>query len=370
ESRQVSLYHQGYVWSVFAEFNAVHRQTLSRDFGLDLAPLPEPEFRRFIGAGQASLEHLAKFIHDRLLPLMQQLAAALRHELLTAALPERAEIRQQLSRLRDLDTDEIAERFLKPGKNPTLTDPGVPPAMAEEDPKTPALLRLAPQELTARLQAIHAVGRITLSLGNMRVEDVLEVLYDCRGAVTHLEIVNMKDRAQGKEIDPERINALQEALNTANVIKLKKLIRSIISSVGSRTRREKLSEILYDISTLRSCYLKTPLASCIGTDSTGQSSRLHGMGMVVVDTLPARARRALAGMTGAQGKRLDVTVSARRRVSDLPEDEREPRFGLLHGLAAAFAPLRVFTRRKGVEWLAENYHLTPGIPGNVSLMGG
>ena len=366
ESRQVSLFHQAYVRRVFDEFNAVHRLGLSRDFGLELAPLPEPEFRRFVGAGQASLEHLAKFIHDRLLPLMQQQAAFLRHELTTAALPERAEIHQHLSRLRDLDTDEITERFLRPDKNPTLADPGVP----TDDPENPALLRLAPHELTARLLGIHALGRITLSLGNMRVEDVLEVLYDCRGAVTHLEIVNMKDRALGKEIDPERINALQEALNTANVIKLKKLIRSIISSVGSSARREKLNEILYDISTLRACYLKTPLASCIGSDSTGQSSRLFGMGMVVVDTLPARARRALAAMPGSEAKRLDVTVSARRRISDLPEDERETRFDLLHGLAALFPPLRVFTRRRGVEWLAENYRLTPGAPGNVSLMGG
>ncbi len=370
ESRQVSLFHQGYVRQVFDEFNAVHRQTLARDFGLELAPLPEPEFRRFVGAGQASLEHLGKFIHDRLLPLMQKQAAFLRHELSTATAPVRAEIRQQLKHLRDLDTDEIIERFLKPDKNPTLADPGVPPDVSEDAPEVPGMLKLAPQELAARLLEIHALGRITLSLGNLRVEDVLEILYDCQGAVTHLEIVNMKDRALGRELDPERINALQEALNTANVIKLKKLIRGIIASVGSRTRREKLSEILYDISTLRSYYLKTPLASCIGTDSTGQSSRLYGMGMVVVDTLPARARRALARMSGAEVKRLDVTVSARRRVTDLAEDEGVPRSGLLPALAALIPPLKVLTRGHGVEWLVENHRLTPGKPGNVSLLGG
>ncbi|OGR34702.1 MAG: hypothetical protein A2051_04455, partial [Desulfovibrionales bacterium GWA2_65_9] len=315
---------------------------------------------------QASLEHLGKFIHDRLLPIMQKQAAFLRHELLTATGPEREEIRLQLKRLRDLDTDEIIERFLKPAKNPTLVDPGVP----TDGPDVPDLLKLAPHELAARLLGIHALGRITLSLGALRAEDVLEILYDCQGMITHLEIVNMKDRALGREIDPERIHALQEALNTANVIKLKKLIRDIIQSVGSRTRREKLQEILYDISSLRSYYLKTPLASCIGTDSTGQSSRLYGMGMAVVDTLPARARRALAGTPGAEQKRLDVSVSARRRITALPEDECEPRFDLLHGLAAVIPPLRMFTRHKSVEWLAENYRLTPGRPGNVSLMGG
>jgi len=370
ESRRVSLYHQGYVMAAFAEFNATHRQTLSRELGLELAPLAEADFRRFVGAGQTSLEHLGKFIHDSLLPVMQKQAAFLRHELATATGPERAEIRAQFSRLRNLDTDEIIERFLRPDKNPGLANPGVPPGVGQEAPEVPDMLKLSPQELAARLLGIHALGRITLSLGGLRAEDVLEILYDCQGMITHLEIVNMKDRALGREIDPERINALQEALNTANVIKLKKLIRSIIQGVGSSSRREKLQEILYDISSLRSYYLKNPLASCIGTDSTGQSSRLYGMGMVVVDTLPKRARRALARTPGAEQKRLDVSVSARKRVTFLPEEECEPRFDLLHGLAAVCPPLRLFTRHRGVEWLAENYRLTPGRAGNVSLMGG
>ncbi len=366
ESRLVSLHHQRYVQEAFGQFNAMHRQALLRELGLELPPLPEAEFRRFVGAGQASLEHLGKFIHDRLLPLMQKQADYLRHEFATATAPEREEIRQHLKRLRDLDTDEIIERFLKPAKNPTLADPGLP----TDGPDVPQLLKLGPQQLAARLLGIHALGRITLSLGALTVEDVLEILYDCQGMVTHLEIVNMKDRALGRELDHRRINDLQRALNTANVIKLKKLIRDIIQSVGSRTRREKLQEILFDISSLRSYYLKTPLASCIGSDSTGQSSRLYGMGMVVVDTLPKRARRALAAMPGAEQKRLDVSVSARRRVTYLPEDEREPRFDLLHGLAAVFPPLRVLLRNRCEEWLAENYRLTPGSPGNVSLMGG
>jgi hypothetical protein len=370
ESRLVSLFHQRYVQEAFGQFNVAHRLVLARELGLELPPLAEAEFKRFVGAGQASLEHLGKFIHDRLLPLMQKQAAFLRHGLLTATGPEREEVRQHLKRLRDLDTDEIIERFLKPAKNPTLVDPGVPPSVDEGASAVPEMLKLGPQELAARLLGIHALGRITLSLGTLRVEDVLEILYDCQGMITHLEIVNMKDRALGREIDHARINALQEALNTANVVKLKKLIRDIIQSVGSRTRREKLEEILYDISSLRSYYLKIPLASCIGTDSTGQSSRLYGMGMAVVDTLPARARRALAATPGAEQKRLDVSVSARRRITYLPEEECEPRFDLLHGLAAVCPPLRVFTRHRGVEWLAENYRLTPGKPGNVSLMGG
>jgi len=366
EARLVSGYHQRYVAEVFQAFNAVHRQTLLHDLNLDLEPLSEEQFRHFVGAGQASLQHLGKFIHDRLLPLMQSQAAFARHELLTATGPEALEIRQHISKLAKLDTDEIIDRFLKPTRNPGLRNPDIP----SDQPDSPSLLRLSPQELTRRILGIHPAGRITLSLGNLRVEEVLEILYDCRGAITHLEIVNMKDRALGREIDRERINALQEALNTSNVIKLKRLIRSIIEDVHTAGIHAKLEEILFDISTLHACYRKNPLASCIGTDSTGQSSRLYGMGMVVEDTLPPRARRALRRMPEAQTKRLDVQAVARKRVTDLSDDDREPEHGVAAALANALPQLRFLARRRSVEWLAETFHLTPNRPGNVSLMGG
>lgn len=365
-AREVTEYHQRYVEQVFTVFDNVHRPNIRRDFGLELPPLSREQFRTFVGAGQTSLLHLGKYIHDRLLPVMQSQAAFLRHELTTATGPEAEEVRQQLSRLMKLDTDEIIDRYLTPTRNPSLQNPDIP----SDAPDSPAMLRLTPKELTQRLQEIHSAGRITLSLGNLRVEDVLEILYDCRGAITHLEIVNLKDRALGREIDRSRINALQEALNTSNVIKLKKLIRGIIETVGTTSVRNKLEEILFDISSLHASYRKTPLASCIGTDSTGQSSRLYGMGLVVVDTLPPRARHALEMMPDAMNKRLEVQAVALKRVTEQPEGDLMPERGLLHALAETFPSLRFLARRQNLEWLAQSYNLTPGKPGNVTLMGG
>ena len=366
ESRQISLYHQHYVLEVFGAFNQVHRQTLERDLGLELPPLSALEFSKFVGTGQASLEHLGKFIHDALLPLMLKQAEFLRHEYETASPPEREEIRQQLSRFKNLDTDAIIDRYLKPCRNPSLADPGVP----RTGPGVPKRLMLSPYDLAVRLQNIHAAGRLTLSLGNLRVEDVLEVLYDCKGLITHLEIVNMKDRALGREVDLPRIVALQEALNTANVVQIKRQIRAIIQSVPAQVRRDKLEEILFDISSLQSYYRKKPLGSSIGTDSTGQSSRLFGMGMAVVDTLPARARRELDNLPGARQKRLDVTVSALRRVTDVAEDGRELEEGRLVSALRGVPWLSKLGRKTSVEWLAARFRHIPGKPGNIALMGG
>ncbi len=366
ESRRVSLYHQRYVSEAFAAFNAGHRLTLSRELGLEIEPLSAAEFSRFVGAGQPSLEHLGKFIHDQLLPRMQKRAAFLRHELETASPPEQEEIRQQLSRFKGLDTDAVIERFLRPDKNPGIQDPGIP----RTGPDVPPLLLLPPQDICQRVLSIHATGRLTLSLGNMRVEDVLEVLYDCKGAITHLEVVNLKDRALGREIDLVRIVALQEALNTANVVLLKRQIRAIIDAVPVASRRDKLGEILYDISSLQSFYRKKPLGTAIGTDSTGQSSRLPGMGFVVVDTLPRSARRELLRQPGARQKLLHIDASALRQVADQPDDDREPDVTRLHALMREIPLLAPLVRRKAVSWWVERFKHTPGIPGNIARMGG
>ncbi|WP_348253263.1 hypothetical protein, partial [Salmonella enterica] len=58
-------YHQRYVTEVLAEFNAAHRPLLDEELGLQSQPLDLHTFLRFVGAGQPSLLHLAKFIQDQ-----------------------------------------------------------------------------------------------------------------------------------------------------------------------------------------------------------------------------------------------------------------------------------------------------------------
>ena len=78
-----------------------------------------------------------------------------------------------------------------------------------------------------RLDQLHAGYRICLNLSDLRVEDVLEMLYDCKGMITHLEIFNLKDHVDGKAAHYAEISELQIALNEGNVITLKRLIRGI-----------------------------------------------------------------------------------------------------------------------------------------------
>jgi hypothetical protein len=140
--------------------------------------------------------------------------------------------------------------------------------------------------------------RVTLNLTDLLPEDVVEVLYDCEGLISRLEIFNLKDYTTGKTCYIEEISELQLALNEGNAINLKRVIRRIIGRLatakpfpGKTERIEKLGIILHDISAFTAMYGSMHLKPRIGSDSTGHSSRMYGMGLAILDTLTPGARR-------------------------------------------------------------------------------
>ena len=137
-----------------------------------------------------------------------------------------------------------------------------------------------------------------------------------------------KGRYHGEAVDlksPEQhyalISELQKALNEDNVINLKRVIRAIIwdheeQRLRHKNRLEKLPadkqtqeellenekmqerklqlmDILYHLENFHNYYKKRTLGSRIGSGSTGQAEHQHGMGLVVLETLPARAKRVV-----------------------------------------------------------------------------
>ena len=78
EGQKVSQYQQRYVFAVLEEFNRRHLHAVNERYGLEVAPLDKTAFLAFVGAGQPSMLHLAKFIHGRLLEAMAPRVEALR----------------------------------------------------------------------------------------------------------------------------------------------------------------------------------------------------------------------------------------------------------------------------------------------------
>ncbi len=415
EGREVSRYQQRYVLAALGAFNRRHRPVLDGELGVSSRALDEADFLRYVGTGQPSLLHLAKYIQDGCRTLLEaeveRIHAAHPHD--TAR--REAELAACASRMERLSLEAIIARFLQPCCNPGLHDPTVP-----HDEGMPPLLHVEPPALLGRLAGMHSGSRFTLNLSNLTIQDTLELLYLCEGRITHIEAFNLKDaghgmtaqaadRASGFAGDavdvtsPARnyqlINMLQKALNEDNVITLKRAIRSIIweyersREITARkceqgrgrgctleeqerlqaelaamdARKEALLDILTHIGTFHDYYNKRYLGSRIGSGSTGQSQQQHGMGLVVLDTLPRCACREVLRDHREEQPRL-VPVTA-RMIS-----HRHVRLG------ASAGPLwvrRLFGRLPGFaggsrwhDWSLDRFVIHPGTEGNIVTLGG
>ena len=356
EGRKVSQYQQQYVFAVLEAYNTKHCESLNHELELSLEPLDREAFLGFVGAGQPSLLHLARFIHNDLTDCIQKKRQALCLELDAASTDkEKQELNQHLDHLRCIGVEKIIDEFLLPSRNPDIHDPTRPQEIAE----LPDLLRLDPGTLLPKLQTLHPGSKFTLNLNNLTIQDTLELLYAGAGKITHIEAYNLKNAARGESaslaVGPDEfqaeglsakdveqyyslINDLQKALNDDNVIILKRVIRTIIweyeeqylslkkqaESLSEKdaepclhknildrmlSRKQCLMDILSNLEIFHRFYKARTLRSRIGSGSTGQAEHQYGMGMVVLETLPLRARRAARAAVIRQ-ERSVIPVSA------------------------------------------------------------
>ena len=233
--RRVSRYQQQYVMDLLDKFNQVHRLEFNQKLCVDLAPLDPREFLDFVGIGQKSKLHLSKFIHNKLLDALQKRIAQMREEYAAADTGRQKEISQWIDQTNGMDLESLVDGYLEPECNPDIVNPDIP----TDGEDVPELLLLSPFDLLSRLAQLHAGYRVTLNLTNLRVDEVLELLYDCQGMITRLEIFNLKDYAAGKTEHVADISRLMEAINTGSAIHLKQIIRDIIVRAGKRNPRRK-----------------------------------------------------------------------------------------------------------------------------------
>ena len=285
-------------------------------------------------------------------------------ELASAPESRQRESAEWLASTNAVDLEALIDGTLEQHANPEIVYPDHP----VDAPDVPELLRLSPQEVLGRLTALHSGYRITLNLTNLKVEDVLELLYDCQGMISRLEIFNLKDHTAGKTAHVGEISALMQAINEGSVIRLKQVIREIIEHARPTAppeQVEKLKAILYDIDTLKSYYAGRPIKSRIGSDSTGRSARFHGMGLAILETLPPRAQREIAGDSRGEGREtIPVRMTALKTLTFVPAGGSEVRRRLAAGpLGVLFHPYRQ-------SWRVETNQTRMATPGNLVTLGG
>jgi len=371
EGRAVTLYRQRQILEILHAFNRNHLPGLNEHFGVRMQPVDVDRFLAFVRPGQTSLLHLAKYIHGQLLPEFQKRLAELRMQYLQRGAESSSDIEALVAEMNALDFETIMDRYLSSRANPECPDP----MKVQDDPDIPPLLQLSPRELLGRLVALRSAYRVTLNLTDLTPEDVLEILYDAEGVITRLEVFNLKDYVGGKLQYLDEITILQEAINDGNIVTLKRIIQWIIDRVeASRAadrndRLDKLNMILHDMNSLRAMYQVTPLKSRIGSDSTGQSPRMHGMGFAVVDTLIARAKRTVRKDRGHR-LILPIRMNVLRRWTFLPKSGWG---GGSIGWSSRASKLPLFKwmgMRIESDWMALEQSTRMEQPGNIVTLGG
>ena len=372
EGRKASLWMQRHVMETLRIWNEKHAPALAAELEIPV-PLLDPDgFLAFVGTGQTSFLHLAEYAHKTMLPSLRDRVGDLRKEALTATGDRKGQIAQLIRRMDMLTIEVIMETWLKPDRNPELPSPDVP----SDAPDTPELLRMPPHVLLDWLSCLRSGYRITLQLANLSAEDVLELLWDCQGMITHLELFNLKEWQEGHLRHLTAINDLQIAINKGSVLHLKQILRTMIrkleASSGERDRErcEKFRIILRNIPSLQAPYKVAPLRSRIGTDSTSHSGVRHGMGLAVPETLPHGARRQIAKGKQFQPILLPVSLTLEFRETYL---EQERHSSLMHRLGPRIRRiwgLSHFGLHRTKEWRVISAISRIEEDGNVITMGG
>ena len=373
EGRLLSRYQQSYVSALLEEFNHTHRERLRRDHAIDLAPLDSEEFGKFVGAGQRSVLHLKKYAEQKMMEALRARAAQLRERYPTADPKERKAIEDWFAKWNTLDVEALVAGYLKPSSNPKVPNPMV---LGQAD-KTLAELIVSPEKLLKRLSGLQSGYRATLNLTGLRPEDVLELLYDCEGMISRLEIFNLKDWAASRTEHIESISRLQEVINDQNPIALKRIILEMIAAAEQAPgtpphlpeRIEKLTYILHDIIGLLAFYKDRPLKARIGSDSTGQTQRIHGMGLAVIDSMTRRGLRRIKKDLGAGRDLIPMRIPVHKRITLVPRKEdaahRPP-----SRLWAWLPGLRRLGHDRVVDWAVQGDAAGMTPHGNIVTLGG
>ena len=329
EGRSASAYYVDNVLGKLERYNQFYRNEISQYTGLDMPEISREEFFRFVGAGQPSLLHLADSISQQAVRLAKAELPALQEQWAGIAGQEgRQAIEERVSRFNEMYPEAIREKW--------LIERNGAGGQRAEGAAVPDFLRVNAPDLVEKLYSLRRKSNITLSTAGLTATDVLELLYSCKGYITHLETFNLKEYAKGLLTHQEEISALQYALNQETSILLKRLITDMLAEHRSSPLDEKqsrcaaLTDILYNLPKLKFYYRHKPLKTRIGSDATSRSTLLHGMGFAYIETLPPHARKEiLRPRQGSFRLTLPLKSVVEKRVHYSPLQQEQGRRGAL-----------------------------------------
>ncbi len=359
EGKAVVRFKEKYALNLLEDFNTSKREALCRDLGIALPPLDPEAFLKFISPGQPSALFMGEYLHGLVLAAAKETIAAWEDQ--PAPTPEEEKQRQTfISRMEELNVGELIAGYLESSPFFDMFQS----ALLCAETQIPSHLTLDFKEMLTAVSQLHHSFRVTLNLEDLGPADVVELLYDGQGRISRLEIINLKNFITDQTDNIASVNTLHRAINEGSILKLKMVVRKIGQDVmtsgapDKEDRLRKLTEILYDIDSLKAMYAVKPLKSRIGSDSTGKPSRSHGMGFAIIDTLPPR----VAGQIRRNAMNiLPARMQVCRRTTT-PPARHLPLLRYLPGI-------RHLVLRETTDWVMESQTVEMGEQGNIVSLG-
>jgi hypothetical protein len=341
-----------YILEMLKYFNSTCLPEISKLASVCIRPIQTIDLLREIGFGQAAVVHLTELAHKHILDCVSEqgnLGAVNTH------IPQPFEI-----------YDNYLAPYISKEKE-RLRE-------CSDSAQSPSIRQMTPRGLAEKLKSIHSGFRIILNLNKLAPEDVLEIIYDCEGMITHLEIYNLKDHALQAPQQIVKINDIRKAVNSANAVRLKRIISNLTEHIlksdesDRLERAEKFKTMLKNMENIRKLYAKRPLKSRVGSDSAGRSSQSHGMGLAVLASLPRGARKEAARLPHIW-QITPIAIKAFKRISLIPDEGAWRYFENNSSFACSGTSKEKASFKRHLDWEFESEAVEIVDKGNVVCLG-
>ena len=345
-------------------YNRDYRVRLNERFDLSVAELELPEFEALVSNGQPSWAHLADCIHRRTVAAMRTRWDEVSRRRGEASEQEQARQRERLAAMEQFSPVTVLDDWLRAAIAGTEASIDT---LVEEDP--PALLR--------RLAAIGTDYRASIDSRDLSPSQVLQLLHLCEGRVTHLELFKLRTYRPEQLPQLAAMNELREAVNSTNPVRFKRLVTGFIDQTPPDAVQDLacLQDLLHSMPSMLARYGARPLSTFLGSDSSGRTDwgGQHGMGFVIIETLPAKEQRACRGHHDRQilPLRYGLLQTVERNIdSAIERSAHVSRFPVMSWVVYWWFRLVGLLEPGKREWIAplESLKVTPY--GNVLPLGG
>lgn len=352
-------------------YNERYRPALNTRFGINVPPLSWEEFGSYVSPLYPSRIRFAECIHARTVQTMKSMEPLWREAYAAAAPKERQAMRDAMIEKNAFSPMSVLREWLDEAYAASGIELiGIPRVKEKEEAPGKHLDTRELPGLLQELSRLSSDSRIALAAEDLAPASILQILYECGGLITHLEIEHPTNWSPQRLKAISEISTIQDNINAGNPVSLKYTILHHIESCQENDPDWTcMHNMLHNLPSFMRRYHERPLGIFLGSGSSGRSQwgKQYGMGFALLETLPYRARKQQKGNKGRPLLPLRYGIAKREERIYPAEDASGPGMSFLKRRMPLITSL--FGRRK-VSWMPHLEDVEVTKNGNVLALGG